>query len=98
MSRITINHHNTSTVEKPRANANRHRWAHAARGFPRPRTLLSLFGGPYRGSVLAIDIGATRVRVAVIGENGTILWRESLRTLGKNGPPRPVGRLGGSSA
>ncbi|MDO9066182.1 MAG: ROK family protein, partial [Chloroflexota bacterium] len=43
--------------------------------------------------VLAIDIGATRVRVAVIEEDGTILWRESLLTLAKDGPASTLTRI-----
>ena len=43
--------------------------------------------------VLAIDIGATRVRVAVIEENGTILWRESLLTLANDGPTATLERI-----
>ena len=43
--------------------------------------------------VLAIDIGATRVRVAVVEEDGTLLWRESLLTLAKDGPTGTLARI-----
>jgi glucokinase len=43
--------------------------------------------------VLAIDIGATRVRVAVIEEHGALLWRESLLTLAKDGPTATLERI-----
>jgi glucokinase len=44
-------------------------------------------------SVLAVDIGATRVRVAVIEQTGAIIWRESLLTLAKDGPTATLGRI-----
>jgi glucokinase len=43
--------------------------------------------------VLAIDIGATRVRVAVIDEGGAILWREGLLTLAADGPAATLSRI-----
>jgi glucokinase len=43
--------------------------------------------------VLAIDIGATRVRVAVIADDGTIVWRGSLLTLAKDGPTVTLARI-----
>jgi glucokinase len=43
--------------------------------------------------VLAIDIGATRVRVAVVEEDGALLWRESLLTLAKDGPTATLARI-----
>ncbi len=44
-------------------------------------------------SVLALDIGATRVRVAIIREDGVILWRESLLTLAQEGPKATLDRI-----
>jgi glucokinase len=44
-------------------------------------------------TVLAIDIGATRVRVAVIDQDGSIIWRDSMLTLAKNGPAATLERI-----
>ncbi len=43
--------------------------------------------------VLALDIGATRVRVAIIREDGAILWRDALLTLAKDGPTAILARV-----
>jgi glucokinase len=43
--------------------------------------------------VLAVDIGATRVRIAVIEEHGALLWRESLLTQAQNGPAVTLERI-----
>lgn len=46
--------------------------------------------------VLAIDIGATRVRIAVIDEGGAILWRENLLTMAEEGPTATLARIAAS--
>ena len=76
---------------------NRKLSADATRRRARPSSsawLLAHVGSSFLGAmtrcVLAIDIGATRVRVAVIEENGTILWREPAHS-GKRRPDRDAG-------
>ncbi len=49
--------------------------------------------GKHEPSVLAIDLGGTQIRVAIISSQGQIMAKESYPTLAAEGPEPVIGRI-----